>query len=98
MWGISEGGNMTKAFGLIAMLIALYIGMTIYSEGIENAYGGIFAPIESSDRDAAMTTGLTPAAGMADAPSSGVRRVKVTDAVRERVSADLEEGARRRGY
>jgi hypothetical protein len=89
---------MGKAFGLIAMLIALYIGMTIYTEGIENAYGGIFAPIESSDRDSSMATGLTPAAGMADAPASGAPRVKVTDAVRERVSADIAEGARRRGY
>ena len=26
---------MAKAFGLIMMLIALYIGMTIYTEGIE---------------------------------------------------------------
>jgi hypothetical protein len=45
-----------------------------------------------------MATGLTPAAGMADAPASGAPRVKVTDAVRERVSEDLEQGARRRGY
>jgi len=89
---------MTKAFGLIAMLIALYIGMTIYTEGIEQAYGGIFAPIAPSDRDSPMATHLTPAAGMADEPSGGARRVKVTDAVRERVKIDLEEGARRRGY
>jgi len=89
---------MTKAFGLIAMIIALYIGMTIYTEGLEQAYGGIFAPIASSERDGSLATGLTPVAGMADAPSAPARRVKVTDAVRERVSADLEEGARRRGY
>jgi hypothetical protein len=89
---------MAKAFGLIVMLAALYIGMTIYTEGIENAYGGIFAPIASSDRESPMAAHLTPAAGMADAPSGGARRVKITDAVRKRVSDDLEQAARRRGY
>jgi hypothetical protein len=89
---------MTKAFGLIMLLVALYIGMTIYTEGIENAYGGIFAPIAPSDRESPMATHLTPAAGMADAPMAPARRGKVTDAVRDRVTADLEEGARRRGY
>ena len=89
---------MSKAFGLIMMLVALYVGMTLYTEGIENAYGGIFAPIAPSDRESPMATHLTPAAGMADAPSGGERRVKITDAVRERVSEDLERAARRRGY
>jgi len=89
---------MTKAFGLIAMIIGLYIGMTIYTEGLDQAYGGIFAPIESSERDSSLATGLTPIAGMADAPTAPARRVKVTDAVRQRVNADIQEGARRRGY
>lgn len=89
---------MTKAFGLIMMLIALYIGMTIYTEGIENAYGGIFAPIATSDGGSPMATHLTPAAGMADAPSEPRPRQRITDAVRDRVTSDLQEGARRRGY
>ena len=89
---------MSKAFGLIVMLLALYVGMTIYSEGIEQAYGGIFAPISSSERDSSLAAGLTPLAGMADAPTEARRPVKITDAVRERVSADLAAGAERRGY
>ena len=89
---------MTKAFGIIMMLIALYIGMTIYSEGIEQAYGGIFAPIASSEGDSPMATHLTPAAGMADAPMEARPRKRITDAVRDRVTSDLQEGARRRGY
>jgi len=89
---------MSKAFGLIVMLGVLYIGMTIYSEGIEQAYGGIFAPISSSDRDSSPATGLSPLAGTAEAPTEARRRVKLTDAVRERVSADLADGAKRRGY
>ena len=89
---------MAKAFGLIMILIAIYIGMTIYTEGIENAYGGIFAPIASSDGGSPMATHLTPAAGMADAPMEPRPRKRVTEAVRDRVTADLEEGMRRRGY
>ena len=89
---------MAKAFGLIMMLIALYIGMTIYTEGIEQAYGGIFAPIAPSDGGSPMATHLTPAAGMADAPTEPRPRKRITEAVHDRVTADLEEGARRRGY
>jgi hypothetical protein len=89
---------MAKAFGLIMMLIALYIGMTIYNEGIEQAYGGIFAPIAPSDGGSPMATHLTPAAGMADAPTEPRPRKRITEAVRDRVTSDLQEGARRRGY
>jgi hypothetical protein len=89
---------MAKAFGLIMMLIALYIGMTIYTEGIEQAYGGIFAPIAPSDGGSPMATHLTPAAEMADAPTEPRPRKRITEAVRDRVTSDLQEGARRRGY
>jgi len=86
---------MGKAFGLIVMLLALYIGMTIYSRGLEQAYGGLFAPIASSDRDSSPATALTPLAGTAEAPTEAARRVKITDAVRDRVTADIAAGARR---
>lgn len=87
---------MGKAFGLVLMLISLYIGMTIYSKGIEHTLGGAFAPIQPlSQRDEPLATGLTPAAGLADEPSSPDRPVKITDAVRDRVSADLAAGAQR---
>lgn len=89
---------MGKAFGLILMLISLYIGMTIYTEGIEAAFGGIFAPIDSmNDAEAPSALGLTPAAQEADAPRERVRRVPITEQVRDRVTGYVEEGARRRG-
>jgi hypothetical protein len=77
---------MGKAFGLILMLIALYVGMTIYTEGIDQAFGG------------ALATHLTPGAQSADAPADRERRGSITDRVRERVTADMEAGRRRRGY
>lgn len=90
---------MGKAFGLIVMLLALYIGMTIYTKGIDHLVGGSFAPIQpATDREVSPATHLTPAAQLAEPPSDRQRRVWVTDVVREQVRSDLETGARRRGY
>jgi hypothetical protein len=90
---------MGRLFGIVLVLGAIYVGMTIYAEGIENAFGGAFAPIESYDeREEPTATALTPAAQRADAPTERRRRVPVTQAVRERVNDHMETGARRRGY
>jgi hypothetical protein len=91
---------MSKAFGLVLMLVSLYIGMTIYQKGLESAFGGAFAPLESVREDGgALASELTPAADFdASGPADRERKVRVTDAVRDRVNASLQAGARRRGY
>ena len=87
---------MGKAFGLIMMLGAMYLGMQIYTEGIDNVWDGAFAPIQSSDRDSSRAIHLSPAAQLADEPSSASRpRERITERVRQRVTADLEAGASR---
>ena len=91
---------MIRAFGLIAIIIAMYLGMSIYTDGIDRTLDGIFASIEPVDdgRDP-LATHLTPAAGLADAPSGSSRpRQRVTERVRDRVTADLQQAAQRRGY
>lgn len=91
---------MGKAFGWILMVIAMYVGITLYTEGMDQAFGGIFASLEpASEREDRMGTEVTPFFD-ADAPSAGrnPRRGSVTNRVRNRVTADLEKGARRRGY
>ena len=90
---------MGRAFGLVLILVALYVAMTVYSEGVESAFGGAFAPIQpAATRDAPLATSLTPAAQFeAAAPTDRERRVWVTDAVREQVTSDLRAGAKRRG-
>jgi hypothetical protein len=89
---------MGRIFGIVLVLAAIYVGMTVYTEGIENAFGGAFAPIEPIDQgEEPLATHLTPAAQMADAPTERRRRVPVTQAVRERVNSHMETGARRRG-
>ncbi len=91
---------MGKAFGLILMVISLYVGITLYTEGMDQAFGGIFASLEpANEREARMGTEITRFSD-ADAPSAGhrPRRGSITNRVRNRVTADLQEGARRRGY
>jgi hypothetical protein len=84
------------------LLISLYIGMQIYTKGAEQtlqSVHGALAPIQPmSQREAPLAAGLSPAAGLADEPSAPSRPVKITDAVRNQVSADLQMGASRRGY
>jgi hypothetical protein len=90
---------MGRAFGLVLILMALYVAMTLYTEGIESAFGGAFAPIQPvATRDAPLATSLTPVAQFEDGPTDRERRVWVTDAVREQVTSDLRAGAKRRGY
>jgi hypothetical protein len=87
---------MGKAFGLVLMLVALYIGMQIYAGNIESLTRRATAPIQGTQRETPLATGLTGAAGMADSvPTDRERRVWVTDVVRERVTADMTRGARR---
>lgn len=75
---------MARAFGLLVMLGALWVGMNLYREGVESAYGGIFASSDSAP--AVAREGSMPEARSA-AP--------VTQRVRDRVTADLEGAARR---
>ena len=91
---------MGKAFGLVMMVVALYLGMTVYTKGFDQAYSSAFKPIQPmSQRETPLATGLTGAAGLADEPSGGENRpVKITDAVRNQVSADMALGASRSGY
>jgi hypothetical protein len=91
---------MSKMFGLILLLISMYLGMSIYTKGIEQTLDSAFAPIESSNhRENSPATHLTPGAQLAEEPSAPTRsRVLVTEQVRQRVTADLDHGASRRGY
>ncbi len=91
---------MGKAFGLVLMLIALWVGLQIYLKGAEDALGGIFAPVESvRGDDSPGAIGLTPAAQSADVPVARPRRVPITERVREAVTEDIERGfERNRGH
>jgi hypothetical protein len=89
---------MSKFFGLIMMLAAMYVGMTLHAEGMEKAFGGVFAPIEPMERDGSAAAALTGHAQAVDSPDGAGPSVRVTDRVRNRVTAHMEKGAERRGY
>ena len=91
---------MSKMFGLILLLISMYIGMSIYAEGVDQVVSGAFAPIEPGGQREEPSAGyLTPGAQLAEEPSDASRpRVLITEQVRQRVTADLDSGASRRGY
>jgi hypothetical protein len=90
---------MGKVFGILLVLAAIWVGVTIYNEGTENAFGGILAPVESvRSPDALGAAGLTPAAQEADLPAQPRRSAgPITQRVRNRVGRDLDSAARRRG-
>jgi hypothetical protein len=87
---------MGRAFGFIVVLVALYIGMQIYTDGIDSLLTRVTSPVAGTTRETPLASGLTGAAGLADTvPTDRERRVWVTDVVREKVSADIARGARR---
>lgn len=88
---------MGKAFGLILLMIGIYVVLNLHAKSMEQASSSLFAPIAPSERESPIATHLTPIAQSADAPTGGaVRpRERVTDAVRNKVTADLQAGAAR---
>jgi hypothetical protein len=87
---------MGRLFGLIAILVAMYIGMQIYTKGIDSMLGSALDPIESPERDSSPFGGDL-IGGDVTMPTER-KRGPVTEKVRDRVTADLQRGAERRGY
>ena len=52
---------MGKAFGLIMMLIGLYLGVTIYTEGVDGVLGNVFGSSPSDDSEAGPRVLITDA-------------------------------------
>jgi hypothetical protein len=93
-----------RLFVILLIVAAVWVGMKIYNEGTDEAFGGIFAPLESvrGNEDGSTAADLTPAAQEADVPSEPrtARRsgsVPITEGVRDKVTRDMQMGARRRG-
>lgn len=100
-----EDSAMGKLFVILLIAGAIWVGMEIHREGKDQAFGGIFAPLESvRDDDGSAASALTPAAQEADAPNEtgtrtprATRSVPITQHVREKVTRDIQSGAGRRG-
>jgi hypothetical protein len=70
---------MGKAFGLALIVLGIYVGMELYTEGTQGAFGGALVSLGMAD---------APAAGEAPEDSP-------MDAIRGRAGADAERAATR---
>jgi len=43
---------MGKIFGILLMVIGIWAGITVYTEGVDAAFGGLFAGSKRADGDA----------------------------------------------
>ncbi len=85
---------MGRVFGLLLIVLGIYLGVTVYEKGVDAAFGGVFA----RSRPETAPGAATDAAG--DAPTSArrpgtVSPGAVTQRVRQRVTGAIQEGARR---
>ena len=48
---------MGKMFGLVVLVTALWVGMEVYQEGVDGAFGGAFAALGDSDGEYAPRDG-----------------------------------------
>ena len=87
---------MGRLFGLVTILIAMYIGMQVYTKGIDSVLGSTLDPIESSERGSSSFGGHITG-GDVTMPTER-KRGPITQQVRDRVTSDLQRGTRRRGY
>lgn len=92
---------MSRAFGLVLIVLALFVGLTIYTHGTDRLLSRALAQIESPERDGSAAADLTGLAQTADpdAVGGGAARPRtvVGQRVHDRVSADLSQGAARYG-
>ncbi len=87
----ADGPCMERFFGLLLFIAAIYIGATVATEGLDHAFGGLFA----GDVPIAIET-ATQGEGFDGGAVAPVRR-PVTERVRERVQGDVDDYSARVG-
>lgn len=86
---------MGKLFGIVSILVAMYIGMQIYTKGMDGTLDRAFGAIEASERDSS-ASGSAPTGSDATAPTERTPG-RLTERVRDKVTLDLQRGAARSG-
>lgn len=84
-----------RVFGLILMVLAIWVGLEVYQKGVDHACGGVFAwfgkPISSNDFGG--RHGVQPSSEPGG--GNGAMRGSVAQQVGAKVREDLDRGARR---
>jgi hypothetical protein len=89
---------MGKVFGIVLFVLAIWVGLTVYDQGVDRAFGGLFAGSkQEAPHRVAATTPAAPDDSESDEPEGSARPAPITERVRERVTGSMEQGARRAG-
>ncbi len=84
---------MAKIFGVLLIVLGVWVGMEIYTKGMDHAFGGMFAgwsePIHSQGKT---TYDQAPGGG---SPNAGGERGSLAQRVGSKVQEDLDRGAER---
>jgi len=86
-----------KVFGALLLVIAIAIFLTIREEGVENAFGGVMAPIESVRTSAPGEPlgGLSTGNSMPGVAQTDYKRL--TDRVRDKTNDAMRKSESRAG-
>ncbi len=88
---------MGKVFGIGLMVGILYIALTLYTEGSEQAFGGAFSTFaRTNEEEATEILGQTSAYLREDPSDASSRPIPITRAVRERMNEHMETAQKRR--
>ena len=79
---------MQKLIGIIVIVIGIWVGIEVYTQGVDGAFGGIFASLGG---DEAPSQQSQPNA----APSTPRAHSSVVQRAGDRVQADIDKGEER---
>jgi hypothetical protein len=80
---------MAKIFGVLLIVLGVWVGMEIYTKGMQGAFGGVLARFDQPLHP----DGRTSADGMAD--GGGQERGSLAQRVGVKVQSDLRAGEKR---
>jgi hypothetical protein len=88
---------MQKLAGWVFILGLMYVAMTLYSEGTDEAFGGAFSWMSRTTESEAEEILSHTSAYTNDVPEGSTRKaVPITDAVRDRVNGHMKTAEQRR--
>jgi len=86
-----DGRAMERFIGLVLFVAAIWVAATVATEGLDQAFGGIFAG------ESRVASGAADASTGGDAGDATSRRRPITERVRDRVQADVDAYSERVG-
>lgn len=87
---------MAKIFGILLIVLGVWLGIEIYTQGMDHAFGGVLAgfaqPIHSNGKT---SYDQNPSGAPTGSPAAGAERGSLAQRVGTKVQADIDRGAER---